>query len=616
MSGGAMRKGLRGGLILSVVVAVGCQGLFEDLDELRFEPDADEIEIEPELVVATQPPEVVVAGEPFTVEIAVLDEGERLPGIAGHEVSITSSDVELGEGSDLVVLTGPDGVASFTVVIEEAGTGLVLEAALSRDEVLLASETDSFDVVAAAASEEHSWISTTDTPVADGVDEAVLVVLLADEFGNPRIGDIPVVDASGEGNQIGSCSATDVHGESTCAMTSEVFGEKTLEILEPLAMTGGTVIFERSCDHEATDAFGGGEGIPEDPYRICNPFQLGLIGTSAVTVQRAYILLRDLDMDEVTEFSAIGDQDAPFTGSFRGNGFEIRDLTVESAGDYVGLFGYIGAGGEIFGVSLTNVAITGSDYVGGLVGYNDGSIEGSVVTGQVEGVLVVGGMAGFNSGLIRDSGASVEVIGTGGDLNTPGGIGGLVGENRGGISRTSAAGDVSGPWRVGGLVGRTMLGNEITDSWARGAVSGAQNIGGFVGFHTRGSIQNSFATGPVTGEEAYGGFAGLSDGGIENAYSSGALMNLEEGSRVGGFIGRVLSHNISSSYWDLGTSGHDVAAGEISGGSSEMTGLETVDFADDEKFLGWDFEDIWTIGNAPDGTPRPILRWSEGGGQL
>ncbi len=598
-------------LMLLVLVALGCQGIFEDLEGLRFEPNGEE-EVDPELVVASGPPESAVAGDSFTVEISLVDEGERLPGLAGHEISLAAGEVDLGAGSELVELTGSDGVASFQIVIEEARTGLVLEAGFARDEVALSATTESFDVVAAVGSEEHSSISTTDSPVADGVDEAQILVTLADRFGNPLVGVVPVVGASGEGNHFGPCSETDVGGGATCSMTSEVFGEKTLELLEPFQMTGGTVFFERPCDDVAVDDFGGGDGSSEDPYRICNPGQLGLIGANETALQRHYILLRDLDFEGVEEFSPIGDGEVGFTGRLWGGGFEIRNLKIDSPGDFVGLFGGIGEEGEVWDVAVVDVEVLGNDNVGGLAGNNDGLISGAVVTGSVEGGFTVGGVAGRNDGVIRDTRASVDVSGAVADVNDPGGTGGLVGDNSGTLLRTVASGDVSGLRQVGGLVGRTSQGDgsEITLSSASGAVEGELNGGGLVGLHSHGSITDSYATGSVISDSRAGGFAGFSSSHIANVYSAGQV---EGGGDTGGMFGTVPFNDVSWSYWDLVTSEQELAAGVVSGGPEGMHGLLTADFADPDEFgqgeFSWDFDTVWIIGEAPDGALRPIHRW-------
>ena len=61
---------------------------------------------------------------------------------------------------------------------------------------------------------------------------------------------------------------------------------------------------------------------------------------------------------------------------------------------YVGLFGTIGTGGSVSNLSLQNVNVTGLGYVGGLTGFNDGSISNVSVSGAIAGSLRVGGLVG------------------------------------------------------------------------------------------------------------------------------------------------------------------------------------------------------------------------------
>ncbi|WP_206731860.1 GLUG motif-containing protein, partial [Aliarcobacter trophiarum] len=104
-------------------------------------------------------------------------------------------------------------------------------------------------------------------------------------------------------------------------------------------------------------------------------------------------------------FKQIGDNstgniDTRFTGIFDGKGYVIDGLYINRANEnFVGLFGYTdsyGANkGTILNLGLTNVDITGRDYVGGLVGHNNSStITNSYVTGNVSGNTQVGGLVG------------------------------------------------------------------------------------------------------------------------------------------------------------------------------------------------------------------------------
>ena len=102
-----------------------------------------------------------------------------------------------------------------------------------------------------------------------------------------------------------------------------------------------------------------------------------------------------------------------YAGTFDGNGFVIRRLTITPRPPpNAGLFSRLSAGGEIRNVGLEDVAIeTGrSQTVGALVGFNDGRIVASYVAGgRVRANNVVGGLVGNNAGIIIACYADVEV---------------------------------------------------------------------------------------------------------------------------------------------------------------------------------------------------------------
>jgi hypothetical protein len=199
----------------------------------------------------------------------------------------------------------------------------------------------------------------------------------------------------------------------------------------------------------------------------------------------------------------IGTSTTPFTGTFDGRGYEIGGVTISGTGIYVGLFAYLGDGGKISNVRLTNLTVMapfGYD-VGGLVGRNRGTITDCYTTGSVSGTagnnvaglngVAVGGLVGWNFGTITQSYSSASVTSpTTADVE----LGGLAGGNSGMISWSHATGLISGNGsggvEIGGLVGQ--LGDNINPE--------------------TGTIANSYATGTVksTGSNTYaGGLVGL-----------------------------------------------------------------------------------------------------------
>ena len=79
----------------------------------------------------------------------------------------------------------------------------------------------------------------------------------------------------------------------------------------------------------------------------------------------------DTDLTLTGEWTPIGTESQPYTGTFDGNGKTITGLTVTTSDQYAGLFGYIGSGGTVKNVVLEGVQIESDNDmsdVGGVVG--------------------------------------------------------------------------------------------------------------------------------------------------------------------------------------------------------------------------------------------------------
>jgi len=143
-----------------------------------------------------------------------------------------------------------------------------------------------------------------------------------------------------------------------------------------------------------------------------------------------FILKSDLDLGSDPNFYI------PYlAGEFNGDGHKISNLSFNfDFVSQVGLFGYLASDG-VHDVGAENVSIIGDGAVGGLVGFNRGTVSDSYATGNVTG-------------------------------NSP--VGGLVGDNRGTVS------------------------NFVSNSYATGKVTGIENVGGLVGVHHAHNVSNSF----------------------------------------------------------------------------------------------------------------------------
>ena len=184
-----------------------------------------------------------------------------------------------------------------------------------------------------------------------------------------------------------------------------------------------------------------------------------------------------------------------YNATFEGNGYSISNLFISrSSTDDVGLFGAASATSAIRNVGLVDVAVTGSDYTGALIGTAYGAVDSVYSTGSVTGAGDVGGLMGYmnSGGTMQRSYSTASVTGSGDD------IGGLVGNNIGTLTASYATGAVTGVDYVGGLVGANSRALNSSDSgsiiasYATGEVSGTgSNVGGLVGANA-GTITNSY----------------------------------------------------------------------------------------------------------------------------
>ncbi len=140
-----------------------------------------------------------------------------------------------------------------------------------------------------------------------------------------------------------------------------------------------------------------------------------------------------------------------FSGTFKGNGYTIKNLFINRTATYTGLFGFVGRPSKshtrIEGVGLKNAYVKGGGSTGALVGRNEKPVTASWVTGAVRGANGVGGLIGLNTSTVTASYSLASVTAT----NT---VGGLIGQQEnGGIVASYAGGKVSTAGATkGGLV--------------------------------------------------------------------------------------------------------------------------------------------------------------------
>lgn len=522
----------------------------------------------------------------------------ELRDVHGNSVAgITPDFHATGEENTYSACSETDEVGLSTCTMLSTNAGLKTLTLTEPVEVL----GETIEFFAGEASAETSTISSSISVVNEG-QEAQIIIELLDAFRNPIAGIIPSFTATGEGNTYNACTPTDHVGMASCTMGSTTGGVKALTVTEPIEVQGDTVEFIWDCD-ESGLPFGGGNGDPDDAFRLCTPEHLNAIGQTDGVLTKHFIVTRDIDMSGLEDFYMIGDEENPFKGHFDGNHKRITELLIRGEGEEaVGFFRMIDEAGSAHNVILENVDVKGGESVGGLAGFLSGEVRNSISTGRVEGVKRVGGLIGANmDGEIRTSHSTSRVVGAGSYL------GGLVGFSfNGQIVSSYATGRVTGPGDyIGGLAGYNMFGR-IAKSYATGSVQGENYVGGLVGGNGvtstfgESELRASYATGNVVGDgEFVGGLVGENAGDIHDSYSTGSV----EGAGEVGPLAGSNQGTVNQSYWDKDRSGFDT-------GSHHGTGLTTAEFEEEDIFIhaGWDFTDTWVMGTAPDDAERPIFR--------
>jgi hypothetical protein len=394
--------------------------------------------------------------------------------------------------------------------------------------------------------------------------------------------------------------------------------------------------------------YSGGSGTAQDPYQIATAAELILLGETPADYGKHFLLTTDIDLDprlpgrKAFDKAVIAPDTYPgdtsyglpvftgpaFAGVLDGNGHTVSHLTI-SGREYLGLFGQLANKAQVMNLGLVSVNVAcSSDDVGGLVGWNGGTVTRCYSTGAVSGTSGVGGLVGNSKGRVIQCYSTCTVSGSDyvgglvghnhydgtvaqcystGAVSGTATVGGLVGQNYGDVTRCYSTGVVSSTkGAVGGLVGYNYYEGVVTQCFSTGAVSGAFYVGGLVGVNSKGRVIQCYSSGTVTGDYYVGGLVGYNEYGIvTQCYSTGAVTGSEG---VGGLIGYGFVRDVTACFWDTQTSGQTW--------SHAGTGKTTAQMHDPNMFraAGWDDfvgpadgpDDIWA---EPEGGGYPILWW-------
>jgi hypothetical protein len=196
-----------------------------------------------------------------------------------------------------------------------------------------------------------------------------------------------------------------------------------------------------------------GSGTSTDPYLIASLENLTWVSQNSSSWSKYFSQTADIDASATGEggdwgtagWQPIGNSMIYFRGTYNGNFYTISNLYVyRPATSGVGLIGY--STGTIKNVIMENVDITGIQYTGGLTG-TSGCIMYSSVSGRVTRQWnSMRGIAGFPMAMFIDVFLRAAITGTYF-------VGGIIGNTDSEVYDCFATGPVSGTSDVGGLIG-------------------------------------------------------------------------------------------------------------------------------------------------------------------
>jgi len=294
--------------------------------------------------------------------------------------------------------------------------------------------------------------------------------------------------------------------------------------------------------------FSEGSGMESDPFIIRTSEQIDSI---QYDLSSYYRLEEDIDF-QYGEFEGIGNLNAPFTGHFDGNGYEIKNIYIsgksqETGNPYKGFFGVI-SNAYIENVYISGADVRGSSCVGGLVGYAYGSeshIENCHVGEvSVSGKRYIGGLIGkIEGGIILKCESMASVYG--GSYS-----GGMIGYSQKTILKNIVSlATVTGAEYIGGIIGKSET-TRIEQCESLANVNGFQYIGGITGFHDGKMEEDIYfnpyivdccCLGTVKGNCYVGGIAGFCKSAVlENCNTDGTLEGKE-------YLGNIVGAESDSS---------------------------------------------------------------------
>ena len=257
-------------------------------------------------------------------------------------------------------------------------------------------------------------------------------------------------------------------------------------------------------------------------------------------------------------WTAIGTSSNKFAGTLDGD--EAHHYTVSGLKGSKGLFDYVDSTGKVKNLSVVDAVLTANGVVGGIVDFNDGTVENCLFSGSVTNSSSYGAAGGIVGKSEGENSVVRNCVNTGSIKNTTVSygstlsVGGIVGYTYGTVENCYSTGNVSARVDkdtnkgIGGIAG-AVKGSSYYEKWGAlincyviGTVTGPENgIGAVVGTVDSGtSITNcvyldTVAHVPAMGNVTAGMTAHTADYMRSAEFAVDMGMNQDDGTLNGGF---------------------------------------------------------------------------------
>ena len=271
------------------------------------------------------------------------------------------------------------------------------------------------------------------------------------------------------------------------------------------------------------------------------------------------------------EWTPIGTQANPFKGEFDGDGHYISGVSVTSAGNYSGLFGYVyspkpvvddddDTTEEIFtanppimihGVEVKNSRINGLECTGGICGYiHYGTISNCSFNGTV--------------------------------TSTSNSVGGICGEATmfSKVTKSFTKGSVTGLLRTGGIAGYVNANAQVTECYSTAAVRSNATIngnsGGIIGALSAGELKGCYFMGTVAGPKRIGGVIGYNSySTVTSCYVIGSVSTTNGSTE---YVNAIAGYSLGCNYYNCYFCEDYTLVGDVNGTARTVDDMKRFSF--------------------------------------